>query len=216
MAHVPPLDLRCYVITGKGNADHIVRVASEAARGGAGVIQVRSKPIDAGDLLRLAERIAVAVAEVNQSTKILIDDRVDVALTLIDHGVPIHGVHLGQSDLPVQAARELLGPDAIIGLTTGTEELVRGANEVAEFIDYIGAGPFRPTPTKDSGRPPIGLDGYPRLVEVSRLPIVAIGDVQPADVADLAATGVAGSAMVRAFMDAPDPYAVARQVVANA
>ncbi|MHA2789259.1 thiamine phosphate synthase [Corynebacterium sp. S7] len=216
MAHVSSLDLRCYVITGRGDADHIVRVASEAARGGAGVIQVRSKPIDAGDLFALAERVAQAVAQVNTSTKILIDDRVDVALALINRGVPIHGVHLGQSDLPVQAARELLGPEAIIGLTTGTEELVRSANEVAECIDYIGAGPFRPTPTKDSGRPPIGLGGYPRLVELSELPIVAIGDVQPADVANLAMTGVAGSAMVRAFMDSPDPYSLAQQVVAHA
>ena len=88
--------------------------------------------------------------------KILIDDRVDVALALRARGVRIDGVHIGQDDLPVADARRLLGERAIIGLTTGTRELVERANTVAHLIDYIGAGPFRPSPTKASNRPPLG------------------------------------------------------------
>ena len=83
------------------------------------------------------------------------------------------------------------------------------------MIDYIGAGPFRPTPTKNSGREPLGLQGYPALVEASRVPVVAIGDVRAEDAADLAATGVAGVAIVRGFMNSPDPHATARQVLAG-
>ncbi|MDN6263416.1 thiamine phosphate synthase [Corynebacterium casei] len=209
------LDLRCYVVTGNGSQDDIVATAAQAAAGGAGVIQVRSKPIGAGQLLKLAEKVSLAVAEANPSTKILIDDRVDIAAILIRRGLPVHGVHVGQSDILVTDVRELLGPDAIIGLTTGTAELIQQANEYADIIDYVGAGPFRPTPTKDSGRAPIGLEGYPQLVELSKLPIVAIGDVQPADVAALASTGIAGVAMVRAFIEAPSATELAQQIIAD-
>lgn len=209
------LDLRCYVVTGNGSQDDIVATAAQAAAGGAGVIQVRSKPIGAGQLLKLAEKVSLAVAEANPATKILIDDRVDIAAILMRRGLPVHGVHVGQSDILVTDVRELLGPDAIIGLTTGTAELIQHANEYADIIDYVGAGPFRPTPTKDSGRAPIGLEGYPQLVELSKLPIVAIGDVQPADVAALASTGIAGVAMVRAFIEAPSATELAQQIIAD-
>ncbi|GJN42049.1 thiamine-phosphate synthase [Corynebacterium ammoniagenes] len=213
--HHAQLDLRCYVVTGNGSIDEIVDTAQQAAAGGAGVIQVRSKPIEAGQLLQLAEQVALAVADTNPATKVLIDDRVDIAAILMRRGLPVHGVHVGQSDIPVTAVRELLGPDAIIGLTTGTAELIHQANEYAGIIDYVGAGPFRPTPTKDSGRRPIDLEGYPHLVELSKLPIVAIGDVQPGDVAELAATGIAGVAMVRAFRDAPSATELAQKVIAD-
>lgn len=209
------LDLRCYVVTGQGAINEIVETARQAAAGGAGVIQVRSKPVDAGPLLELAEKVALAVAAANPATKVLIDDRVDIAAILIRRGLPIHGVHVGQSDIPVTAVRELLGPDAIIGLTTGTADLIQQANEYTDIIDYVGAGPFRPTPTKDSGRTPIGLEGYPQLVALSKLPIVAIGDVQPSDVTDLAATGIAGVAMVRAFSDASSATELTQRVIAD-
>src|SRR5699024_992645 len=142
-------------------------------------------------------------------------DRVDIAAILMRRGLPIHGVHVGQSDIPVTAVRELLGPDAIIGLTTGTAELIHQANEYAGIIDYVGAGPFRPTPTKDSGRRPLDLEGYPHLVELSKLPIVAIGDVQPGADADLAATGIAGVAIVRAFRDSLSATELAQKVIAD-
>ena len=145
----------------------------------------------------------------------LIDDRVDVAAALRHAGEPVHGVHVGQDDLPVAAARALLGPDAIIGLTTGTRELVESANDVADVIDYIGCGPFRATPTKDSGRTPLGLHAYPELVKLSRVPLVAIGDVTAEDAAYLAATGVAGLAVVRGIMNAADPETYCRELLAG-
>ena len=208
-------DLRCYLVTGDGEPHHIIDVARSAAAGGAGVVQVRSTPISARALPELTERVALAVAEVNPATRVLVDDRVDVAAALMRRGVPVHGVHLGQDDLPVRDARTLLGPEAIIGLTTGTLELVRAVHDIADVVDYIGAGPFRPTPTKDSGRPPVGLAGYPELVAASPVPVVAIGDVRAADATDLAATGVAGVAVVRGFMNAQDPAAVAREILAG-
>lgn len=205
------LDLRCYLVTGAPH-EKVVDVAAAAAAGGAGVVQVRSKPISVRDLTALAIEVAAAVRQANPATKVLIDDRVDVAAALMpEHN--IHGVHIGQDDLDPRLARQVLGKDAIIGLTTGTLPLVQQANEYADVIDYIGAGPFRPTPTKDSGREPLGLEGYPALVEASQVPVVAIGDVRAEDAADLAATGVAGVAIVRGFMNSPDPRATARQAL---
>lgn len=205
------LDLRCYLVTGAPH-EKVVDVAAAAAAGGAGVVQVRSKPISVRDLTALAIEVAAAVQKANPATRVLIDDRVDVAAALMpEHN--IHGVHIGQDDLDPRLARQVLGKDAIIGLTTGTLPLVQQANEYADVIDYIGAGPFRPTPTKDSGREPLGLNGYPALVEASRVPVVAIGDVRAEDAADLAATGVAGVAIVRGFMNSADPRATARQVL---
>ena len=155
-----------------------------------------------------------AVAAANPRTRVLIDDNVPLAARLMQTH-HIHGAHIGQDDMDPRAARELLGPDAILGLTTGTLALVEAANAYADVIDYVGAGPFRPTPTKDSGRAPLGLDGYPPLVAASKVPVVAIGDVRASDAAALAATGVAGVAIVRGFMRAEDPRAMAAGIVAD-
>ncbi|MFC6145406.1 thiamine phosphate synthase [Corynebacterium nasicanis] len=208
----PSLDLRCYLVTGSGTREHILEVVREAVAGGCGTVQVRSKPIDALDLYELTADIA---REVGDRATVLIDDRVDVALSLMRQGLPVHGVHVGQTDLPVAQVRDLLGPDAIIGLTTGTRAMVEASNELGDLIDYIGAGPYRPTPTKDSGRPPLGLAGYRELTALSRVPVVAIGDVTADDAADLAATGVAGLAVVRGLMNADDPRAYAARLVAG-
>ena len=205
------LDLRCYFVTGQPAAD-VARVAASAAAGGAGVIQVRSKPIAEPALERLACEVADAVAAANPRTRVLIDDNVPLAARLM-RTHHIHGAHIGQDDMDPRAARELLGPNAILGLTTGTLALVEAANAYADVIDYVGAGPFRPTPTKDSGRAPLGLDGYPPLVAASKVPVVAIGDVHASDAAALAATGVAGVAIVRGFMRAEDPRAMAAGIV---
>lgn len=208
-------DFRCYVVTGTAPTRQVVEVARQAAAGGAGIVQVRSKPITARELAELAEHVALAVAAANPLTRVLVDDRADVAAALIRRGVPIHGVHVGQDDLPVRDVRALVGPAALVGLTTGTLDLVRAVHDVAGVVDYIGAGPFRPTPTKDSGRPPLGVAGYRPLVEASPVPVVAIGDVTPADVPELAATGIAGVAISRGFMQTDDPKRVAESVVAG-
>lgn len=205
------LDLTCYMVT-SGVGPATVDLAATCAAAGVGVVQVRAKDLSTRDLLAFTCRVAEAVAAARPETRVLVDDRCDVAFAAMRMGAHVHGVHIGHDDLPVADARAMLGPQAIIGLTTGTLGLVEQANEVADLIDYIGAGPFRPTPTKDSGRPPLGLDGYPPLVAISRSPIVAIGDVTVDDAADLAATGVAGVALVRGLAAARDPARVVARV----
>lgn len=210
----PPLDLRCYLVT-SGTGRRTVEVAAAAAAAGAGVVQVRAKDATAAELLELTCAVAESVHAARPATRVLVDDRADVAFAARARGAQVHGVHLGQDDLPVTAARTLLGSEAIVGLTTGTPELVRAAEALRGQIDYIGAGPFRPTPTKNSGRDPIGTAGYSGLVAATSLPVVAIGGVTPDDVPALAGAGAAGVALVRAIMDAADPGAVVRGVLAG-
>lgn len=202
-------DWRVHVVT-SGSGPATVSAAAAAAEAGAGMIQVRAKELLAGDLLALVITVADAVAAVAPRTRVLVNDRADVAHAARRRGARVDGVHLGQADLPVAEAREILGPDAVVGLTAGTLDLVREAE--SRFgpgrPDYLGSGPFRPTPTKDVGRPPIGLEGYPDRVAATTLPVLAIGDVTLADVPALAATGVAGVALVREVMGAADPGGV--------
>ena len=214
MSPAPALDLRCYLVT-SGTGRRTVEVAAAAAAAEAGVVQVRAKDIPTAELLQLVLAVAEAVRAANPGTRVLVDDRADVAAAARRRGAAVHGVHLGQDDLPVTDARALLGPDALIGLTTGTLELVRAAEEVRDQVDYLGAGPFRLTPTKDSGRPPLGIEGYRALTAASSLPIVAIGDVTPEDAPALVQAGAAGVALVRAVMDAPDPARTVRTVLAG-
>lgn len=207
------IDLRVYLVTA-GSDRRTVEVAAEAAAAGAGIVQVRAKEASTRELLALLGAVADAVGAANATTRVLVDDRADVAYAARRAGRRVHGVHLGADDLPPEDARALLGADAVIGFTTGTLDLVREAQALVGVVDYLGAGPFRPTPTKDSGREPLGVEGYRPLVEASGLPIVAIGSVGVDDVADLAGTGVAGVAMVRAITQADDPADVVRRSLA--
>lgn len=206
------LDLRCYLVT-SGTGRRTVETAAAAAAGGAGMIQVRDKQASTAELLELTCAVAAAVHRARPSARVVVDDRADVAFAARRLGAEVHGVHLGQDDLPVASARAMLGPEAIIGLTTGTRETVRRAEELRGLLDYVGAGPFRPTPTKDSGRTPLGVDGYRSLVAETGLPVVAIGGITAQDVPSLARTGIAGVALVRELMDADDPERAAREIV---
>ena len=204
------IDWRLHLVT-SGHGPATVRAAAAAAAAGAGIVQVRAKHLLAGELLDLVLSVAGAVAEVAPTTRVIVNDRADVAHAARRRGAPVHGVHLGQADLPTADARALLGPDALVGLTAGTLEHVRAADARggAHRPDYLGSGPFRPTPTKDVGRPPVGVAGYPARAAATDLPVVAIGDITRADIAALSATGVAGVAVVREVMGAVDPAAAA-------
>lgn len=191
-----------------------MHTAAAAARAGTGMIQVRAKEAPAAEFLHLTLAVADAVAAANPQTRVVVNDRIDVALAARQRGAAVHGVHVGQDDVPVTDARALLGNEALIGLSAGTFEQVRQAEQHREILDYVGVGPFRPTPTKDSGREPLGVAGYPQVVAATQLPVVAIGDVTPQDVEELSGTGIAGVALVRSIMEAAQPGRVVQDVLA--
>jgi thiamine-phosphate pyrophosphorylase len=141
--------------------------------GGATLIQLREKHGAPRDFLRDAEA-AVAVARQN-NTRIIINDRVDVAMA-----VDADGVHLGQDDMPVEAARTLLGPRAIIGFST--HNLAQVKLGVTLPADYIAFGPIFDTQTKNDHEPVVGLNGLRELKDIlGRTPVVAIGGITEAN-----------------------------------
>jgi thiamine-phosphate pyrophosphorylase len=177
--------------------------------GGAKVLQLRLKNAGAGKLLELA-RAAVSLCR-PAGAILLVNDRPDVA-KLAD----ADGVHLGQDDLPVAAARDLLGGDALIGLSTHSDkELDKGQLSGA---DYLGFGPVFATATKAKSDPhgaplpaPHGLEGLARACKRSRLPLVAIGGITLETAPGVAAAGARCAAVI-GWLAAGDPELRARQL----
>jgi thiamine-phosphate pyrophosphorylase len=114
------------------------------------------------------------------------------------------GVHVGQDDMDPAEARRIMGPDAIIGLSTHSREQIEAA--AGEPIDYISVGPIWETPTKE-GRPATGLELIRTAAEIAPVPWFAIGGIDTANVGDVVAAGAERICVVRAIRDAPDPRA---------
>lgn len=130
----------------------------------------------------------------------VINDHVDVALA-----VGADGVHVGQRDLPADLTRQLLGPDALIGLSVSNLDETADADKLAGVIDYLGAGPVYATPTKTDASTPCGIDGLAGMYAGTRLPSVAIGGIQAHNAADVMRAKPAGLAVVSAICKADDP-----------
>jgi thiamine-phosphate pyrophosphorylase len=172
----------------------------EAALGGAQMIQLREKDLDDRTLLARARDLR----QLTQSAGVLfiVNDRPDIALL-----AQADGVHLGQDDLPVRAARSVLGPDALIGVSTHTLEQVRQA--VLDGADYIGVGPTFPSATKQFDQL-AGLEFVRQALAETSLPAFAIGGIQPDNIAELRAAGARRIAVSHAVCAAADPRAAAQ------
>lgn len=181
-----------------------------ALEGGCQWIQLRMKQAADSEVEPIARRLLAACRE--HGATFIIDDRVELA-----KAIEADGVHLGQHDMPVQEAREFLGHGFIIGGTANTLDDVRRLHRAS--ADYIGAGPFRFTTTKEGLAPVLGLEGYAQLVagmeaEHIRLPLCAIGGITLADIPALLATGVKGVAVSGAVLRADDPADMMRRMLA--
>ncbi len=114
------------------------------------------------------------------------------------------GVHVGQDDMDAAEARRIMGPDAIIGLSTHSREQIEAAG--SQPVDYISVGPIWETPTKE-GRPATGLELIRTAAEIASVPWFAIGGIDPANVAQVVAAGAERICVVRAIRDSDDPRA---------
>lgn len=155
---------------------------------GVTLVQLREKTLSARQFYE--EAAAALRAGRERGVKIIVNDRVDVALAL-----KADGVHLGQDDMPADAARRLLGPDSIIGVSTHTLEQAQQAAELP--VDYLAIGPLFSTLTKRSSEPPVGLDGL-RLVRkaVGNMPLIAIGGIKAANYQAILDSGADGVAVI--------------------
>ncbi|MET0149898.1 MAG: thiamine phosphate synthase [Acidimicrobiales bacterium] len=167
-----------------------------ALAAGAPVIQVRAKAVTDRELFALAEAV-VTRCRVAGATS-LIDDRVDIALA-----TGADGVHLGETDLPVDVARRLLGSASIIGATA--RDLAAGQARVAEGADYLGVGPTYATTTKIGLPPALGPEAVGAVAAGVSVPVIAIAGITLERVPEVLAQGVHGLAVVGAVTRADDP-----------
>ena len=220
------LDISAYLVLGPENTlgRPVGDVVAAAIDAGFTIVQVRSKVLGARDLMACAAEAARAIeaAGAQDRVPLLIDDRLDVALACRDAGIKVDGVHVGQSDVPVETCRRYLGEDAIVGLSAAAHEMRRYI-ETADMsqVDYLGVGPLHETATK----PDCGLDDDGKIItrsleeladlhRVSPKPIVVGGGVKAVDLPGLAKTGVEGFFVVSAVCAAEDPHAAAAELVA--
>lgn len=143
--------------------------------------------------------------------KFIIDDRVALVREL-----GADGVHLGKNDMPIREARQLLGPDFIIGGTANTFEDAKAHYEAS--ANYIGCGPFRFTTTKQKLAPVLGLDGYRHIIQQMRaanitIPVVAIGGITKDDIPAILQTGITGIALSGTVLRADDPIAEMKHII---
>jgi thiamine-phosphate pyrophosphorylase len=196
--------LRLCLVTDRGLAGgrSVIDVALAAARGGATMVQLREKDATTRAFVETARALKAALAPLG--APLAINDRLDVALA-----VDADGLHVGQDDMPVEAARRLMGPGKFVGLSiTALDQALRPD---AAAADYLGVGPIYAQSTKSDAAAPLGLDGLRRIRGLTGKPIVAIGGLTPDNSAPVLAAGADGLAVVSAIVAAADPEAAARR-----
>ena len=214
------LDLRLYLVTDStpailGDKD-LVQVVEEAVKGGVTVVQYRDKHADTGDMIETAARLHTVTQRHN--VPLLINDRLDVCMA-----VGAEGVHIGQDDMEVKQARNMLGPDAVIGATVSSIEEANIAIQAG--ADYLGIGTMFATPTKTDTKSIIGTKGTQEILAAcatgskKAVPCVAIGSINASNVQRVlhqSASGenyLSGVAIVSAIMASKVPSEAASQLL---
>ena len=201
---LPPV----YPITDRrlAGTDHAAQVRALASAG-ARFIQLREKEMPDDQLY--AEARAALEAASEAGVTLIINDRVDLAIAL---NTP--GVHLGQADLPPDSARNLLGPEAIIGFSTHNIDQVREALKMP--IDYLAFGPIYPTSTKDDPDPVTGIELLREVREIAEsIPVVAIGGITRSNICDVLAAGAVSAAIIGDLYIDSDPAAAYSELIKN-
>ena len=188
--------LRLYLVTNRyqDSLQSFLEKIETACRSGVTIVQLREKNLTTNQYYQLAKQ----VKEITDAYQIplIIDDRLDVCLA-----VDAAGLHIGDDELPVPVARQVLGPDKILGVTAKTVKRALEAEEGG--ADYLGTGAIFPTTTKENA--PITLISTLKTIcQRVAIPVVAIGGLTSENIDQLAATGIAGVAVVRDLMQAED------------
>ena len=178
------------------------KIYSAASQGKIGLIQLRDKQSAKSDVLVLAIKLSKRLSL--SKTLFIVNDYIDVAIAS-----GADGLHLGQDDLSVNAARQILGNDRIIGVSC--HNLAQALKAQKEGADYIGIGPIYATATKPEYKP-IGLKILRQLKDKIRIPYFAIGDIHLGNVSEVADSGARRIAVCRAILKATDPKATVKQL----
>ncbi len=195
----------CFIADSEAAAGKdILRLAVEAAAGGATIIQLRGKTWTDQKFLRIASELARVLRP--KGIPLIINDRADIAFLC-----RADGVHLGQDDIPLAAARKIVGNKALVGISVCTPAEAAAAE--ADGADYLGAGPIFPTLSKLDLPPLLGLAGLREIRARVRVPILAIGGVTASNAADVMDAGADGVAVISAIASAADPRRAASELI---
>jgi len=201
MAELPPL----YLITDRQQIPpgrRFLEVLEELLQAGVRLLQLREKDLSAAELLPLARELRSLTR--NYGCKLLINDRVDVALA-----IDADGVHLGGHSLPAAVARRVLGPNKLIGVSThSSSEISIATKQGADFVTF---GPIYYTPSKAAYGDPVGLDQLRQVCTESKIPVYALGGIKLDNAAQINATRAHGIAMISALLAAESPAESYRQ-----
>jgi thiamine-phosphate pyrophosphorylase len=204
-----PSEWRTYLVTQASLSDgrstpEVVRAAID---GGVDAVQLREKGASARSRYELGLEVRELTAEAG--VDLIVNDRVDIA-----EAIDADGVHVGQSDLSVAVARELLGPDAIVGCSAST--LAEAEAAEAEGADYLGVGAVYGTTSKDvdESKDGIGPERIADLAEAVSIPIVGIGGITADNAGPVVEAGAAGVAVISEITAAPEPRAATESLAA--
>jgi len=186
--------------------DSLVSLAQKLATAGVQLIQLRAKHVPARQFQEIATALLAAAPK---NARIIINDRPDIAS--IAHAA---GVHVGQEDLPVEAARQICPTPRWVGISTHNLEQLEAADRTS--ADYIAVGPIYPTTTKLNPDPVVGLDLIRAARRVTRKPIVAIGGITIVSAAEVFQAGADSVAIISDLINAPDPSQRAREYLSLA
>lgn len=167
-------------------------------------VQLRMKDVSPGDILPTAQLMRRITLDSN--TKFIVNDYPELAR---DCGAD--GVHIGQDDMPIHVVRRIVGPDAIIGLSTHSPDQTKAACALGP--DYIGIGPVFPTPTKRNPDPVIGIDGMRRMLAAATVPAVVIGGIDLSNVQQVLDAGAKNFCMVRQFTQSEEPEKTVAEIL---
>ena len=171
------------------------KIAEICVEEGIRMLQLREKHLPDREILSLCRRLAAITR--GSKTKLIVDDRADIALL-----GEADGVHLGQTDLTLAEARRIVGPNRIIGLST--HSLAQAREAIAQSPDYIGFGPIYPTPTKAIPDPTVGTQLLREVIGFSPIPVVAIGGIDAKNLHTVIEAGARSLCCVRYLMASPD------------
>ena len=188
--------LRLYLVTNRyqDSLENFLKKVETACRSGVTIIQLREKNLTTNQYYQLAKQ----VKEITDAYQVplIIDDRLDICLA-----VDAAGLHIGDDELPVSVARQVLGPEKILGVTAKTVK--RALEAETSGADYLGTGAIFPTTTKENA--PITLISTLKTIcQTVAIPVVAIGGLTSENIDQLIGTGIAGVAVVRDLMQAED------------
>ena len=184
----------------------VVETVKAALKGGVSFVQIRDKQATTQQLISVALQVKQVMEGSN--VPLVVNDNVEAAIAS-----KVDGVHIGQEDMDAAEARQLIGPDRILGLSVETEAAALQVDPA--IVDYAGAGPVFATQTKRDHKIPIGFSGLRRLCSRLSVPAVAIGGLKEEHCKSALAAGADGVAVVSAICSHPDPEQSARRLLSS-